>query len=240
MKVLSVYAKIYADCFAKALQAIGKNLWTLLLPVGLFIALSFAGVLVGSLGLGIIGGFILGFATIAVYSSYLYFVAGLVHSGRVHISELKGSFGGLFWPVMGVSFVIWIARWVVGALASSMPQGGTIMILFTLLVAILAFVNPTPEVIYDRGSSSGMQTLQRSFQFVQENWIEWYIPNLLLGAVVYLVWINAGRWGTGATIVAMVLLAGFFHVAMVFRGHLYKVLDGSTHRQRMYKARGVL
>jgi hypothetical protein len=30
------------------------------------------------------------------------------------------------------------------------------------------------------------------------------------------------------------------HVVMVFRGFLFQELDGSTHRQRMYKFRGKL
>lgn len=236
MNVLTVYARIYAESLSKALSVIGKNLWTLLLPVGVFIASLFAGTLLAPLGL--VGGFILGFLISALYGSYLYFVSGLVTSGRVLLSEIKGSFGGLLWPVIGVGFVVWIAEWVVGALVSGMPNGGTLMLLFNLLVALLVLVNPTPEVIYDRGSSSGMATLQRSFQFVQENWIEWYVPNLLLGVAAYYLWrFGAGLGGVGS-IVAMIALAAFFHVAMVFRGFLYKTLDGSSHRQRMFKFRG--
>lgn len=236
MKVLTIYARIYLDCLTQALGVIGKNLWTLLLPVAAFVASSFAGALLAPLG--IVGGFILGFLTIALYSSYLFFVAGLVQSGRVAFSDLKSSFGGLFWPVMGVAFVVWIARLVVGLLAGGLPNGGAIQVLLLLAIALLVFINPTPETIYDRGSSSGMDTLRHSFQFVQANWIEWYLPNLLVGGVFYLVWSQAWRLGAVGSLGALAVLAAFFHLAMVFRGFLYKVLDGSTHRQRMFRARG--
>ncbi|MDQ3263902.1 MAG: hypothetical protein M3Y59_09605 [Myxococcota bacterium] len=237
MKVVSIYLRIYADCLKKAVQAIGKNLWTLLLPVGLAVALTFASTIIGNLGLGLVGGILMGLVLIALYSSYLYFVAGLVMSGRVHISELKGSFGRLFWPVMGVSFVVWIANLLVSLLAGSTAQGAAIQTLFALVVALAVFINPTPEVIYDRGSHSGMATLQKSFAFTQDNWIEWYLPNLLLGGLGYLVFRYMGALGYGGLVVLALVAGSFLHLVMVFRGHLYRALDGSSHRQRMFKYR---
>lgn len=237
MKVLTVYLRIYGDCLQKSLQAIRHNLWTLLLPMALMLALTFAGMIVGAMGLGIVGGFILGLIATALYSSYLYFVSGLVLAGRVHISELQGSFGRLFWPVMGVGFVVWIANLLVSMVTRNMPQGATIDVLFGLAVTLVVFINPTPEVIYDRGSHSGMATLQKSFQFTQENWIEWYVPNLVLAGVGYLLFTYANRLGVAGMVLSGLLLGAYLHVVMIYRGHLYRALDGSSHRQRMFRYR---
>src|SRR5215470_15185997 len=42
MNVLTVYLRIYADAFRQALTGIGKNAWTVLLPIGLLYANSLA------------------------------------------------------------------------------------------------------------------------------------------------------------------------------------------------------
>lgn len=238
MKLLQVYLGIYAACARKALGAVGKNAWTLVLPVAAFVASSFAGALLAPLG--IVGGLILSLVTIALYSSYLYFVSGLVSSAKVSFSEIRGSFGGLFWPVMGVAFVVWIGNLVVGLLTERLPEGGTVRLLFQLAVVLLVLVNPTPEVIYDRAGHSGLETLKRSFDFVQENWIEWYLPNLALGGLAYLGLIGAFTAGGVVAIAALMLLGAYFHLVMVFRGFLFKAFAGSSHRQRMFRARGVL
>ena len=48
-------------------------------------------------------------------------------------------------------------------------------------------LNAAPEVIYQRGSRGGLETVQRSVRFLQANWIEWGIPNLLILAVWWFV-----------------------------------------------------
>ena len=235
MNFVSVYLRLYGDCARKAFAGIGHNAWTLLLPMALAVAMALAGAIASLLG--IIGGFLLGFAAVAVLGSYLYFVSEIVGTGRVHLSELRQSFVGLFWPVMGVAFVVWIARFLLGYALAQNPKAGVLSQLFELVVLLLVLVNPTPEVIYQRGMSSGLATLQRSFQFIQENWIEWYVPNVLLGAGV---WFLLGALsGLGyAGLIAVALAAGAaLHWVMVFRGHLYRALDGSTHRQRMFRYR---
>ncbi len=237
MSFVSVYLRLYGDCARKASAGIGHNAWTLLLPMALVVAMTFAGAIVSRLPLGFIGGFLLGFAGIAALSSYLYFVSEIVTTGRVHLAELRQSFVRLFWPVMGVGFVVWIARLLLGFALASNPNAGTLLLLFELLVLLLVFVNPTPEVICQRGMSSGLATLQHSFQFIQENWIEWYLPNVLLGAGVWFLLGALSALGFAGPIAVALAAGAALHWVMVFRGHLYLALAGSTHRQRMFRYR---
>ena len=44
-------------------------------------------------------------------------------------------------------------------------------------------------------------------------------------------------FGTVGAIVSGLIVGVLLHVYAVFRGFLYEALDGSTHRQRMYRAR---
>ena len=44
----------------------------------------------------------------------------------------------------------------------------------------------------------------------------------------------------GGMLTVSVIGGALLHVVMVFRGFLYVALDGSTHRQRMYKFRGAV
>jgi hypothetical protein len=79
-------------------------------------------------------------------------------------------------------------------------------------------------------------------QFIHENWIEWFFPN----AVPNLIFAALGWWSlTGAPfalisargLASTAVIGAAFHAWMVFRGQLFQVLDGTTHRQRMYRYR---
>lgn len=231
---LLVYLRLYAKCLKLALKGVAKNLWTLALPVGLFIAFSLLGTALG--GLGVVGGFILGLILDAIFSCYLYFTAGTVAMQKMTLGELKKSFLVYFWSVIGVFFVLWIARLLLGMVLGRNPQGATIMTALYWLQ--LVALNAVPEVIYTKGTRGGMETITTSFKFLQENWIEWFIPNL---AVIGGAWLFLTRvmprlpdWSD----LPIALAAGaLFHVFMVFRGNLFEELDGSTHRQRMFKYR---
>lgn len=233
--LLVVYARIYGQAFVNALTAIGRNLWTLVLPMALVYAFDALGLAVSPLGIA--GGFLLGLARSAALSIYTYFVAQTVAKQRVVFSELKTSIGAYFWTWINVFFGLWIVSLLLGPMTVT-ADGQRMLEAFWLLV-LVAF-NAAPETIYIKSTSGFIETAQRSFQFLQENWIEWFIPNALLLAAWWFI-----RNGTipmyelPPTIQALVL-GGLLHIAMVFRGFLYEILDGSTHRQRMFKFKGKL
>jgi hypothetical protein len=60
--------------------------------------------------------------------------------------------------------------------------------LLYLGVQILLYVifNPVPELIY-QGRVSGLALLSASYQFIVENWLEWLLPNLLVGIAGYML-----------------------------------------------------
>lgn len=232
MKVVLVYLRLYAQCVSKGLDGIRRNLWTLLLPMGLVLALSLAKPVVASLG--VLAGLALSLLMAAAISCYLYFTSEVVAHAQVRLSELKTSIGAYFWSVMNLLFVLWIIDLILAALFSGHQNGAVLQVAVNLVLTVL--LNPAPEVIYRRGTHNGLETVQQSIRFLQENWIEWFIPNLLVLAAGYVLFTRAlpslgllggliGTFGSGALL----------HVWMVFRGHLFGALDGSTHRQRMFR-----
>jgi hypothetical protein len=238
MNVVLVYLRLYGNAAVTALKAIGKNPWTLLLPMGLAIAAQFAGTLVAPLG--IIGGYLLMFALIAGTSAYLYFTGEVVARSTTSVKELRKGFGAFFWSVMGLQFVLWIANWGISMALEGTSKKAALTIAITLIEAVA--LNAAPETIYIKGTRGGIDTITASFNFLQENWIEWFIPNGLLLAGVYglVVVVLPALSGSSFWIAAVVLALGagaLFHVVMVFRGVLYLALDGTSHRQRMYKYR---
>ncbi len=237
MNVLTVYLRIYADAFRQALAGIGRNAWTLLLPMLLLLGWNFARSLLGMTGLGTgwVGGIVLGLLLCAVISCYLYFLGEVVAKSRVKLDEFGRSIRAYFWSVANLFFVFWIASWI---LALLVPPGQQLLVSQLLSLAVAILLNAAPEVIYQRGSYGGLETIQRSIRFLQENWIEWGIPNLLVLAVWWFLPPDPlGFAGPLGSVVESVVEGALIHVVMVFRGHLFAALDGTSHRQRMYRWR---
>ncbi|MDP3570066.1 MAG: hypothetical protein Q8S42_05530 [Archangium sp.] len=229
-----VYARIYGQALVNALAAIGRNLWTLVLPIGLMLAFNTLGKLVAPMGFA--GGFVISLARSAVLSVYTYFVAQIVAKNRVGVADLRTSIGAYFWTWIDVFFAIWIISLLLGPM---MLTAESRQLRDALVMLSLVVFNAAPEVIYIKGTSGFIETAQRSFSFLQENWIEWFIPNALILGVIWLM-IDGTiplRALPMPAVTVPVLLGGLLHVVVVFRGFLFEALDGSTHRQRMFRFR---
>jgi hypothetical protein len=233
MKVLLAYARLYGECFERTFSGLRKNTWTLVLPVPLFLAWLFLGGLMAPLGM--VGGILLALAFDALASCYLYFTGEIVAHSRVTLAEFQQSIRAYFWSVLNVTFVLWVARLVLNLVLRGNPKAG--FAYGAVALAALVMLNALPEVIYARGTFGGLATLQRTIAFMQQNWIEWLVPNVAIGAVLYFVWTWVFRPDPIGLVLGSVLMAAIFHVAMVFRGHLFLALDGSSHRQRMFRYR---
>jgi hypothetical protein len=238
MTVAVIYLRLYLDCARRALASIGKSPWTLLLPMALFLAMGLAGAVAAPLGMAV--GFVMGAVIAALGSCYLYFLGELVANAKVKLAEFGKSIGAYFWSVANVLFVYWIAEILLNAVLSGSPQAhGASSALSWGAVVLL---NAVPEVIYRNRTYGGLATIQRAIQFLQGNWLEWGIPNVLLLGALQVVRTNGVgllifQLGTVGLVVWSILFGGLFHLVMVFRGHLFVELDGSSHRQRMFRYR---
>jgi hypothetical protein len=235
MKVLVVYSRLYGQALMDALHSIRKNAWTLLWPMGFMLATAILGMVVGSLNLGIIGGFILYLGTVALVSGYLYFLSELVQKSRVSFHELKKSLGAYFSPVLSVGFVLFIFRILLVMLLRNVPSGNTLYAIIQLLMVVL--LSAAPEVIYQRHPVGGIATIKSAIEFLQANWLEWIVPNIPLFAAGYLLFYVGGGLPLPVELALYAVAGAVLHVAFVFRGFVFKALDRSSHRQRMFNYR---
>src|SRR5476651_2119586 len=120
MNVAAIYSRLYLDCARRTLGSVAKSPWTLLLPMGLFLALQYAEIIVAPFGM--LGGFIVGAILAALGSCYLYFLGELVANANVKPAEFGKSIGAYFWSVANVLFVYWIAEILLNAVLNGSPQ----------------------------------------------------------------------------------------------------------------------
>jgi hypothetical protein len=233
MNLLVIYARLYADCLGQAAKALRKNAWTLLLPAGLYVAWVMLASLLAPLGL--LAGIALGLVLSGLGSCYLYFLGEIVSHSSVSINEFGRSLRTYFWSVANVFFVIWIATTLLGMLLRGNPNGAVVILGLTLVALIP--LSAAPEVIYQKGTYGGLATIERSIAFVQAHWIEWLLPTVAFAALLYWT-LQLSLFGTVGLLVTALAAGAVAHFGMLFRGYLFRALDGTTHRQRMFKYRG--
>lgn len=171
--VLSSTLRLYRE----AMRATGRSLlhgWIIIIAL---IAFAVAFWLAASLArpLGIAGGFILGAVNALLIGSTLSLIEQAVKGVRqLTFQDILESVGQYFWDVIGVGFVLWIPTMLLDTSLQSNPGSQVFVIAALLLVFIL--LNPAPEVIYQVRHDSPLDVLKNSYEFVLENWIEWFLP----------------------------------------------------------------
>ena len=249
---LRLLARVAATAARRSLAG-----WPVALSVFLYAAiLVAAGMLFGRLGLA--GGFILGFVEAACVSGYLYLLSVVVSGSRLAWGDVRDGFLALLWDVIGVVFFLWLASFGVEALIRMAgPHGEAVGAGWGLIVAI--FLNPIPELIYQRRAPGRtVDRLVASARFVQDHWIEWFVPNLLFGVALLGLVFGAGAYqarfliialpslfslegafqlapallGRGDALWVAPLVLALCHYAMVFRGLLFQEIARGGWRAR--------
>jgi hypothetical protein len=248
--MLALYRQTLALAFRRALRA-----W----PVA-FSVLVYAAILYGAalllMPLGIVGGFLIGFVAAACVSSYLHLLSQAVSGSRVSFADMKQGFAARLWDVVSVLFAFWILSFLVGfVVRAAGPNGPAVAAMVGLAMAF--FFNPVPELLY-LGQSRSFALLGDAARFVLANPVAWFLPNLVLAAIllaptgelavshpgelllvfqrifsqggVFLLFGQTPLWALPALLLLL-------HFAMVFRGLLYQELSSGNPRMRAFRAR---
>lgn len=129
--------------------------------------------------LGMAGGFLLGAVNALLVGMTLSLIEqGVSYARTITIRDVFDSFGHYFWDVIGVLFVLWIPLMALDLGTQHNPNGPLISYAVMLLIFIL--LNPAPEIIYLVPHDSALDIFKRAYEFVLENWIEWFLPMALL------------------------------------------------------------
>lgn len=237
MQILRVTLWLYTTALGKSLECVRKNGLVSLAPLAYGIVLS--GVATIAWRLGFLGGYLIRLAELLCASSGLFLVGNLVQYGKADIDDFLKGFTVYLWELLTLGFILWIPNWLAATVLAGVPNGALIYMM--MQIALYVFLNPVPELIYQT-NTSGLELLGASYKFIVENWIEWFIPNLVFLVAGYFLWnfLNGLIWGLPG------LLRTFFELFvmglgltyfMLFRGFLFVELYGSTRRSREYRYR---
>lgn len=260
--------------YLQALKRTGRSLqhgWITILAVIGFGALFLLAVqIVGPLGIA--GGFILGAVNALLVGATLSLIEqSITHARTLAIRDVFESLGHYFWDVIGVGFVLWLPLVALDMTVQTNPYGP--LLSYAVLLLLFLLLNPAPEVIYQTRHDSPLEVLKTCYDFVLENWIEWFTPWLLVLVPFLLspvglqaVFDLSRRMGRGAGLdflqlltlpvtildgwvtylgidssvswlVTFLLTPPLAVAILLFRGHLFASLHGSSRRQRAFTSR---
>jgi hypothetical protein len=163
----------------------------------------------------------------------------MVGNRKAGFDDFVAGFTVYLWELLGIAFILWIPMRLAAMVLAGVPNGGLIYLM--IQIALYVFLNPVPELIY-QSRTSGLDLLSASYNFIVENWIEWFIPNLLLTVVGYFLLQMLATITEGLPLFIQSFLQVFtfglcLTYFMVFRGFLFAELYGTTRRSREYRYR---
>ena len=204
-------------------------------PLVYGVGLSFVGSIVAPLG--IIGGVLMALASQACVSSGLYLIQNMVRSGKANFDDFLKGFTVYLWELVQIAFILWIPMRILALALASAPNGA--LIFFLIQIALYILLNPVPEFIY-QSRVSGVELLSASYNFIVENWIEWFVPNVIMTVIGYFIlnFLELMVLGLPALLQLFIITFGFglcLTYFMVFRGFLFAELHGTTRRSRTFR-----
>jgi hypothetical protein len=147
----------------------------ILIPIVVAFTLSLAFITSIIAPLGMFGGLILGAMNALIIGSTLSLTEQALRNPRqLQWRDVPTSMGQYFWDVISVGFMVWFPLLFLEMGLQTNPYQpliatGVFFLMFVLL-------NPVPEVIYQSRKGSALEIVQESYEFVLENWIEWFLP----------------------------------------------------------------
>jgi hypothetical protein len=235
MEQIKAILWIYKTALTKTIQLLRDNLGIIFAPIAYGLVLSAAAMLLAPLGF--IGGMVLWMVRAACASSALYLIENVVRMSKANLQDFARGFTVYIGDILTLAFIFWIPMRLLAQFAFTTPNGP----LLYLGVQILLYVifNPVPELIY-QSRMSGLALLSASYQFIVENWIEWLLPNLLVGFVGYLLRNLIYQFVAPLPFFLQYFLVEtafglFLTFLMIFRGLLFSELNGTTRRSRVYR-----
>ena len=172
-RILTETLALYRNAFRKTGRSLVRGWMAMIAVVGFGFLLMVASQIASPLGM--VGGFLLGAVNALLVGATLSLIEQSISPARaLTLRDIFGSVGRYFWDVIGVGFILWLPLMALDMMMQTNPYGqllsyGVFLLLFLLL-------NPAPEIIYQVRHGSPLEVLKTSYEFVLENWIEWFLP----------------------------------------------------------------
>ena len=177
--LFKITARLYHQSFLATITSLTRC-WILIpVVIGLAIGLLVASSVIAPLGM--LGGFLLGALNALIIGATLSLTEqAVLGSRRLQWKDVPASFGQYFWDVISVGFMVWFPLMFLEMGLQMNPYQPLLLTAVFFLVFIL--LNPVPEVIYQSRAGSAFDIVRESYEFVLENWVEWFLPFAILFA----------------------------------------------------------
>lgn len=204
-------------------------------------------------GLGMVGSLLVGIVSLLLLTLYYGWIRAAADRERVSRESLLHFDGALFNDILNVAFFLFPASLSISLLAQR-PESQGLAACGSL--ALLILCNPIPEMIH-RARVSGLEAIVESFKFVQQNWLVWFLPVVILAsplifvdlATVLMILSSSDQFipmhrlltGVGLEItghqglglLVAVIVCNWF---MLFRAALFMELSNRSDRARRFRA----
>lgn len=193
--------------------------------------------------LSILSGIVIAIITAAFISNYLYLLFNIINYDRLSVQAFKDGVTYFLRKIYGILFIGYLSSYLL-SIVSNMLGSLSFIINIAVYLGIFVLLNPLPETIYLKSYGS-WESVQSAFEFMGENWLNWILPNVIFLGAIYLITGNVltniftthlsfNMVFSIRNIILYIVGQGLFSFTMIYRGHLYKILSGSTRRKRMF------
>ncbi len=244
---------IYRDAAIEASRGLTRN-WVLILG-SLIAALIYiiSSTLFSNFGMA--GGFLSGLIQIALLSLYYSWLSQTVQREKLRFNDLTNFDLSLFFSVISVGFIFFVIEFLISNLITGLNIS---WILLIVRLGLVIMFNCISEMIYIHRQES-TAALLAALEFIKNNWIEWFIPFILISApllfmspttlllalsqtepllpglvILQQFLMLSGMIGGWLTIVVGIVITHWF---VLFRAHLFRELEFGSRRSRIYRAK---
>ncbi len=232
MNILNDILEVNKDVYAKTLTAL--KACPLIIPITIGVLLVNALILMVAGAFGMLAGLFLLIADGAVLGAYLYALEQVIRYRKLKMNDLKDGVQVYFRRTVIIIMIVNLAFYALSILGGILGGIGGIVMMLSYLGAFV-MLNPLPEMLYMQHYSEG-DSLFKAYEFVVENWIDWFVPLMPLMLLAF----GGGIFGNmllpglgflpGLLIQAVVL-----PFLMVYRGYLFDILSKSSRRKRQFR-----
>ncbi|MDZ4733636.1 MAG: hypothetical protein SGJ16_08620 [Nitrospirota bacterium] len=172
-RILTETLALYRNAFRKTGESLARGWMTIVAMVGFGLLLVLAAQIASSLGFA--GGFLLGAVNALLVGATLSLIQqSITHARALTFHDILGSVGHYFWDVIGIGFILWLPLMALDMSMQTNPYGQ--LLSYAVLLLLFLLLNPAPEIIYQVRHGSPLEVFKTSYEFVLENWIEWFLP----------------------------------------------------------------
>ena len=193
----------------------------------------------------ILAGILVAIVQSALISNYLYLIENIILYDRITLDDFKKGFMVYIWKIYGVLLVLWFVNYGAGLFLGFIfnIRLGFISLWSLVILAGFLLLNSIPEVLYQKHYNVG-ESFGYSFDFIKENWLDWFVPNGLFWIILYLTvgsvlpsslvgGINMLSLSLKGVIVYFIG-QWIFSFMMIYRGLLFQVLSSTTRRKIVF------